>query len=164
MKYGRIAVSITIKAKSELKLLKATRHTSSPFLFSFIYINIWKNTVITILSSNNYWDEELLHPISDAIYRGCFFHCSQCLWRMSYIVNQSDTFCIASSTSAALAYVPERDVVKAFEELLWMRRIYTALKMKICCNYWSTTSKINEKASSTLFPAKLGLPRTNNSV
>jgi hypothetical protein len=61
----------------------------------------------------------------NALQRGCFFHLSQCLWRkiqqIEEMKNNYSTdadFALQVRHLAALAYVPEIDVVAAFENLL----------------------------------------------
>jgi hypothetical protein len=65
------------------------------------------------------------HSFPTAIHRGCFFHLGQCIWRkiqahhdlQDRYKNDPD-FALNVRMLPALAFVPENDVVEAFEEVV----------------------------------------------
>ncbi len=123
----------------------------------------------------------------NALQRGCFFHLSQCLWRkiqqifIEEMKNNYSTdadFALQVRHLAALAYVPEIDVVAAFENLL-DSQYYTENErlLQPLIDYfediWIGRIDRRNRRRQPLFPislwncyeaAKSGLPRTNNSV
>ena len=121
----------------------------------------------------------------DSLQRGCFFHLSQCLWRrmqqiegMQQKYSADPEFGLQIKQLAALAYVPEAEVIKSFESLL-DSQYYTENEryLQPIIDYFEDTwiGRIDRRnrRRQPLFPislwncheaAKSGLPRTNNSV
>jgi hypothetical protein len=120
-----------------------------------------------------------------SLQRGCFFHLSQCLWRKTQQIegmqekyrNDPD-FALQIRHLAALAYVPEAEVMTSFENLL-DSQYYTENErfLQPLIDYfedtWIGRMDRRNKRRQPLFPislwncheaAKSGLPRTNNSV
>ena len=120
-----------------------------------------------------------------ALQRGCFFHLSQCLWRkiqqiegMQEKYKTDPDFALQIRHLAALAYVPEADVMTSFENLL-DSQYYTENEgfLQPLIDYfedtWIGRMDRRNRRRQPLFPislwncheaAKSGLPRTNNSV
>lgn len=119
-----------------------------------------------------------------ATQRGCFFHMSQCIWRkiqgcglQSRYINDSK-FALHVRQLAALAFVPEEDVLRSFEELIqseYFIENYDDLQEVIDYfeDTWIGRLQNNLTRRHPLFPIKIwnchsaskqGLPKTNNSV
>lgn len=120
-----------------------------------------------------------------SIQRGCFFHLSQCLWRkiqqiegMQEKYKTDADFALQVKQLVALAFVPECDVIKAFESLLDSEYFLTNESvLQPLIDYFEDTwiGRMDRKKNrrQPIFSialwncheaAKSGLPRTNNSV
>ncbi|XP_022169656.1 uncharacterized protein LOC111033288 [Myzus persicae] len=113
--------------------------------------------------------------------KGCFFHLCQSIWRhiqssglQSKYSNDSD-FALNLRKLAALAYIPENDVVSAFETLV-ESQFYQQEMLSNLIDYFEDTwiGRLNRKTRrAPLFSIKIwncysmlddNIPRTNNSV
>lgn len=120
----------------------------------------------------------------DVRIRGCFFHFTQCLWRnmqgagLQQIYTEDANFALHLRQLAALAFVPEENVVATFEELL-DSEFYTQNENLLLplINYfedvWIGRLDRRDRRRQPMFSRSLwncfefihdDLPRTNNSV
>ena len=134
------------------------------------------------------FEQSAINPIKEAfpyaLQRGCSFHLGQCLWRKIQQIDgmqekyRTDLdFALQIRHLAALAYVPEAEVIPSFENL--DSQYYTENEgfLQPLINYfediWIGRMDRRNRRCQPLFPislwncheaAKSGLLRTNNSI